>query len=236
MHNKLTFIITDDDSYYTWGYEAGIKKLHPDYDVSIAANGKELVEMLATIKADVVIVDYFMPVMDGLQAANIIRERYPNVKIIFASLVHDPVILSVILEAGIHAYVLKDANRNDMEKAMKAVMNDELFLSAPAMQSLIEYNAQLKQREKFSLDKNKLTEREIVILLFIIAGLSSKEISEKLNISVDTVSTHRSNIHTKTGTKSFTGLTRYAILHGFITDMKIFTDTSDYVQRILNSK
>jgi DNA-binding NarL/FixJ family response regulator len=235
-NKKRSVIITDDDSYYTWGYEAGIKKLHPDYDVAIATNGKELIEMLSKIKADVVIVDYFMPVMDGMQATRIIKEKYPEVKIIFASLVNDPVILSVILEAGVHAYVLKEAARSDMENAMTSVFNDMLFVSAPAMQSLVEYNSQLKQRERYSKDKNKLTDREIIILLLMIAGLQSKEIADKLSISEDTVSTHRHNIHSKTGAKTFTEITRYAILHGFISNLKIFTHTAQYVELILNSK
>ena len=236
MKENLSIIIADDDSYYTWGYEAGIKKLHPGYDVRIANNGKELIEMLAKSKADIAIVDYFMPVMDGLEANGIIREKYPHVKIIFASLVTDPIILSVILAAGVHAYVLKEASRSDMENAMKSVMKDELFLSASVMQTLIEYNAQMKQRERYAKDKNKLSDREVVILLLMIAGISSKVISENLNISEDTVKSHRHNVHTKTEAKTFTDLTRYAILHGFINNMKIFTDTSNFVQTLLTGK
>lgn len=234
MEKRFSIIIADDDSFYTLGIEHGLKRLNPAYQIHIASNGKQLIDMLAAIKAGIVILDYFMPVMDGLQATRIIREKYPDVKIIFTSLVKDPVILSVILEAGIHAYILKDSDRNDLENALRDVMRDKLFLSAPATQALVEYNQRLKQREKFSKDKNKLTEIEMLVLLLMIAGISTQNMAEKLNKSTDTINTYRHKVREKTAAKTFTELTRYAILRGYISDLNFFTDTNYYVQKLLN--
>ena len=236
MEKGLSIIIADDDSFYTWGIEQGLKRLNPQYKIYLASNGKQLIDMLAESKARIVILDYFMPVMDGLEATRIIREKHKNVKIIFTSLVKDPVILGVILEAGIHAYILKDADRNDLENALRAVMHDQLFLSTAATQTLVEYNQQLKQREKFASEKNKLTEVEITILLLMLAGMSTNEISERLNKSVDTINTYRHRVHEKTGAKTFAELTRYAILRGYITDLNFFTDTQHYVKKLLSTR
>ncbi len=198
---------------------AGIRRIldaEPDLDVvAEASDGAEAVELARAISPDLAILDVSMPRRTGLQAAREIRRRAPAVRLLMLSMHDNEQYFFSALQAGACGYVLKSAADEDLVDACRAAMRDEPFLYAGVAGVLVrDFLDRMKRGER--VPRSILTERENEVVKLIAEGHSSKEIAQKLVISVKTVERHRSNILTKLGMRDRTELTRYAIRSGLI--------------------
>ena len=184
--------------------------------VAEAADGAEAVQMGIHEDVDLAVLDVSMPRMTGLQAAQELHARRPDLRVLMLSMHDNEQILYEALRAGASGFVLKTAADRDLVNACRAAMRGEMFLHAGAVTALVsDYLDRVRRGEAGSLDP--LTPREIEVVKLVAEGHTSDEIAEMLVISRKTVDRHRANVLEKLGMRDRVDLTRYAIRRGLIT-------------------
>jgi DNA-binding NarL/FixJ family response regulator len=188
---------------------------NPDLEVvAEAEDGAEAVEKALKEDIDLVILDISMPRMTGIQAAAELHKRKPELRVLILSMHDNEQFLFEALKAGASGYVLKSSADRDIVDAVRAAMRGESFLYPGAVSALV--RDYLDRRGDDAKDFDPLTPRELEVLKLIAEAHTSKEIAEKLFISVKTVERHRANILEKLGMRDRVELTRYAIRRGLI--------------------
>lgn len=184
--------------------------------VAEAGDGAEAVQMAIDDDVDLAVLDVSMPRMTGLQAAQEIHGRRPDLRVLMLSMHDNEQILYEALRAGASGFVLKTAADRDLVNACRAAMRGEMFLHAGAVTALVsDYLDRVRRGEAGSLDP--LTPREVEVVKLVAEGHTSDEIAEMLVISRKTVDRHRANVLEKLGMRDRVDLTRYAIRRGLIT-------------------
>ncbi|WP_429263727.1 response regulator [Mucilaginibacter sp. 3215] len=175
-----------------------------------AANGQELINTInnGTVP-DIVLLDISMPVMDGVEAAQVLRAKHPGVKIIILSMFEDAEKVLVMVKMGVKGYLLKDSEPHEVEDALLKVAQGELYYPEFVTRHLItNFNSKL--------ENIKLNPREIEFLRLTGTELTYKEIAETMNISVRTVDSYRDQLFEKLQIKSRVGLVLYSIKNKLI--------------------
>jgi len=175
-------------------------------NVKDAANGKELLELMEQECPDAVILDVEMPIMGGVEAAKIIANKYPSVKMLVLSMHNEAVFINKLMDIGVHGFLSKSAQPDEVERALSAVIERDFYRNSISTHALANRSGKIEQ-EKY----HKLTNREVEILLLICQDMTPGEISERLQISEKTFFNHRANALAKTNSRSNVGLIRYAI-------------------------
>lgn len=194
--STLTVLIVDDHPLFRKGMRTLLESM-PDIEViGEAISGKEAVEMATAHQPDVVLMDLQMPGGSGLAAIRELGKSSPNIRILVVTLFEDDESVFAALRAGARGYILKDADEEEMMRAIRAVGEGEAIFSAAIASRLMDYFAasrSLIPQEVFP----ELTEREREILTLIARGKTNAEIAEELTISLKTVRNHVSNIYSK---------------------------------------
>lgn len=179
--------------------------------VGEATNGAEALEKCAELQPDVVLMDLMMPVMDGITAIRLIRERYPKTQVIALTSFSEEKLVETALQAGAIGYLFKNVSVDELAAAIRAVRVGRPTLAPEATKVLIQ-----KTTRPMALGHD-LTSRERDILRLLVEGLSNPEIAEKLNLSRSTVKTHVSHILEKLGVDSRVEAVTLAIRHNLTT-------------------
>jgi DNA-binding NarL/FixJ family response regulator len=178
------------------------------------ANGEELLAGLRNDAVDIVLLDLEMPVMDGMAAMKRIREEHPQVKVIVLSMHDQEKFIVHLMELGANGYVLKTAEPDEIEGAIRAVAATGYHFS-PMVSRVMLHGLVKKEKVKPTFDDvDPLTERELEVLRLICQELTTTEIAGKLFLSPRTVEGHRNNILLKTGARNTAGLVVYALTRG----------------------
>ena len=211
---SFRIILTDDHEIMRAGLKGLIDKESGLSVVGEAGDGQQLMTLLNKTKCDCIVLDLSMPNMDGMQAIKEIRKKFPKVKILILTMQKDSEHFRHAMNFGASGYVLKDDAYHQLVVAIKTVLRDKQYIS-PAMANLTadRYLRSMDDVESPSLEI--LTRREQQVLKFIAKGMANKNIAAKLNISVRTVETHRTNLTNKLGIKSTAGLVKFAISKGW---------------------
>ncbi|MFC5464751.1 response regulator [Lederbergia graminis] len=180
--------------------------------VGEAKNGKEAVDLALSLKPEVVLMDLVMPVMDGIEATQKIKEACPDIKIMVLTSFVDQDHVLPALEAGASGYQLKDIEPDELVNAIRQLARGEKTLHPKATNMLITSVSQ-KNTDHNPIDN--LTIREKEVLAEIANGRSNKEIGAHLNITEKTVKTHVSNILTKLKVADRTQAALFAVKNGF---------------------
>ncbi len=183
--------------------------------VGEAADGREAVRLAAELQPDIVIMDIAMPLLNGLQAAKVIRENLCT-GVIFLSMHADESYIVKALDAGARGYLLKDNADEDIERAIRAVALGKPFFSPAIAQALLEDDVRLMRKRGVQDSYDLLTEREREILQLLGEGKSNKEAAAVLNLSPYTVETHRTNMMQKLGLHNTAEIVLYAVRKGII--------------------
>ncbi len=191
--NKIKVMIVDDHPLV----RHGIKTVFEAYDdielVAEAENGKEALEICGKYDPDIVLMDMFMPILDGVEATTQLIKKFPDIKIIALTSFNDKDLIKKSLKAGAVSFLLKNISGAKLVKTIKDVYKGKFVLSPHATKVLL-----TELREK-SVEKIKLTSREKEILALIVEGLSNKEIAKRLFLSNSTIQFHVSNVLSKLG-------------------------------------
>jgi DNA-binding NarL/FixJ family response regulator len=183
--------------------------------VAEASDGAEAVTLARAEDVDLAILDVAMPRLTGLQAAREIARREPHPRMLMLSMYDNEQYFFEALKAGASGYVLKSVADQDLVEACHAAVRGEPFLY-PGVVSALARSYLDRMRRGEALPTTVLTSREDEVVKLIAEGHSSKEIAQRLTISIKTVERHRSNILEKLGMRDRTELTRYAIRVGLV--------------------
>ncbi|WP_040756389.1 response regulator transcription factor [Winogradskyella psychrotolerans] len=206
---KANIIIADDHLMFLEGINTILSDMQEIGDVHLATEGKQVLRLLNQFEIDLIISDISMPKMDGIELLTELKKKHSSVKIIMLSMLDNHRTVHKVIQKGADGFVPKFTSKEELQKAVRTVLNDEQYFSEIIKQRYLE---SVFERKKY---KNiELSPREKEVLNLLGDELTSKEISEKLFISVNTVETHRKNILLKTGSKTTTGAVKYAIESG----------------------
>ncbi|WP_309119434.1 response regulator transcription factor [Paenibacillus sp.] len=180
-------MIADDHPMYRKGVRT-ILETAGDMDVvAEATNGAEAVQRCEELKPDVALVDIRMPEMNGVEAARRMKERHPGVQILFLTMHQDDASVMAAMRTGARGYILKDADRDEILRAIRAVAAGEAIFSGEVATRMIDYAT----RPFTHLDAfPQLTAREKEVLHWIAEGASNAQIGERMGLSSKTVSNY----------------------------------------------
>ncbi|MGE6489085.1 response regulator [Paenisporosarcina sp. NPDC076898] len=187
-------------------------KTQKDMDViGEATNGQEAVDMTASLRPDIVLMDLVMPIMDGIQATKKIKEQHPQTEVLMLTSFSDRDHVIPAIEAGAAGYQLKDIEPDDLVESIRKLMRGENTLHPRATSEL------MKNREPQIEPPHRLyplTPREQDVLSELTKGKSNREIASSLFVTEKTVKTHISNIFSKLHVQDRTQAALYAVKHG----------------------
>jgi two-component system NarL family response regulator len=205
MSEKIRILVAEDHLVARVGVTT-IVNMQPDMEViAEAANGQQAVELFRTYRPDVALLDLRMPVMGGVQAAQMIRAEFSAARMIALTTYGGDEDIRRALAAGVQAYLTKDVLHDELLKAIRAVHAGQTYLPAAVAASLA---AQLPRPD--------LSAREVQVLELIVRGLANKQIAYALNIAEHTVKNHVKNILSKLGVQDRTQAATAAIQRGII--------------------
>jgi DNA-binding NarL/FixJ family response regulator len=209
----IKILIADDHPVVREGLIAMLSREGDFKVVGEAKDGVEAMNKAKELSPDVVLMDLRMPEMDGVEAMRQIRPTMPDVKFIILTTYSDDDYIFSGIEAGARAYLLKDAPREDLFKAIRSVYRGESLIQPVVASKLLDRFSQLSRRTPAG---DELSERELEVLCLMAKGAANKEISSELNIAQSTVKTHITNIFQKLGVNDRTEAVTKALKKGII--------------------
>lgn len=213
---QLKVYIADDHTLFRKAMVNLLRSFERVVDVKDAENGKELLTLIKYEVPDVVIVDLQMPVMDGAEASSQIIQKYPDLKIIILTMHDSNKFILHMMELGVHAFLLKNTEPDELEKAIYAVADKDFYHNELVASVLRKNVKDRKSGQRPLFQQAELTEREKEILLLICQELTMKEIGQRLFLSENTVRNHRVNIMEKVGVNNIVGLVKFAYDTGVV--------------------
>ena len=213
---KLRILLADDHTVMRTGLRILLER-QPNLEVvGETENGRRTVELSASLKPDVLVMDVGMPILNGIEATKQIVDQRSAAAVVILSMYSDEAYVMRALKAGARAYLLKDSAAADLITAIDAVSQGKSFFSPKVSRILAEdYVRVLKQRG--AVDSYELlTSREREILQLLTEGKTNKAVATVLNISLYTVETHRSHILQKLNLHNSAELVLYAVRKGII--------------------
>lgn len=208
-------IIADDHTIIREGLKGLLENKGVDV-AAIAKNGREAVELAAEHKPDVVIMDISMPDFNGLDATAIIRDKVPGTRIIALSMHSGKNHIDKMFASGASGYVLKDSAMDELYDAIQAVHNGHFYLSGALARMYMDSQAEMFKNLNLLSPSKEISKKERHVLQLVAEGKKTKDIAQKMGISIKTVETHRSNLMKKLGIFSIAGLTKFAIKEGMV--------------------
>ena len=212
----IRILIADDHGIVRTGLKLLLDRISGMEVVGEAADGREVVRLAAELRPEIVIMDIAMPLLNGLQAAQMIREN-ARTGVIFLSMHTDESYIVKALDAGARGYLLKDNADEDIERAIRSVAVGKPYFSPAIARALLADDVRLMRKRGVQDSYDLLTEREREILQLLAEGNSNKEAAAILNLSPYTVETHRTNMMQKLGLHNTAEIVLYAVRKGIIT-------------------
>ncbi|WP_428742024.1 response regulator [Tenacibaculum sp.] len=217
MNYKIKVHIADDHKILIDGV---IALLNTEDDIKVegySLTGREVINWSSKNTADVLVLDINMPEMDGIEVLKTFKQRNTKIKTIILSSLSDPKLVQEMIALGANGFVDKSRANEQIIDAIKVVHNGIQYISEDIKVKLLElYASDSKETIEAELVHEDLTEREIAVLKLIAEEKSSNEIAEKLNISLKTVETYRSNLYKKLKVKNVVGLAMYAVRNNIV--------------------
>ena len=215
MSTDIRILLADDHALVRRGVRLILDDSPGLAVVAEASNGAEAVDLARAEDIDLAILDVAMPRMTGLQAAREISRRDQHPWVLMLSMYDNEQSFFEALKAGASGYVLKSVVDQDLVRACHAAVRGDSFVYPGVVSALVRsYLDRVRRGE--ALPTSMLTSREEEVVKLIAEGSSSKEIADRLTISIKTVERHRANILEKLGMRDRTELTRYAIRIGLV--------------------
>ncbi len=218
---SIKLAIADDQKLFLKGLKFLVSEFENIELVLEAENGRDLLEKMETIQPDVILMDLKMPVMDGIEATEILKSRDSSVKIILLTMYNEERLIAHMMKIGANGYLLKDEEPEVLREAIEAVMDRGFFFNEYVSKALVKG---LRMKGKPTLQsvapqaEAKLTRRELEVLQLICQEKTNSQIAEQLFLSPRTVEGHRRKLIEKVGVKNTAGLVIYAYRNGLMSN------------------
>jgi two-component system response regulator NreC len=204
---KIKLIIADDHELVRQGFIAMAERLDFIELIGEASNGKQVMNLLRDGKlADVVLLDIEMPVMNGIEAAEMIDKNFLTVKTVMLTMLNDKDVVQEAIDKGAKGFLFKNSPAHEFAEAIKRVAAGDTYYSSEVAAILLNKKSTAHANPAI----NELSQRELEIIRLVAEGLSSNEIGRKLFISPRTVDTHRNNILQKLDLPNIASLVSFA--------------------------
>jgi len=210
MNDSYKLMIVDDHDMVRQGLESIINSNKNFKIIATANNGKSALKILDTgTSPDLILMDIFMPEMNGMVTAVKVKEKYPHIKILILSMEISSEYIKTAYQNNVEGYIPKNSDIEILLEAIKEICNGETFYDKKVKEYIFKYY--VGDSETTVPKIKNLSDREVQVLKFIANGGSNKIIGEKLFISPKTVEAHRNNILKKLNLKSTADLVKFSI-------------------------
>ena len=203
-------LLADDHVIVRQGFRALLEREGLEV-VAEAANGHEAVRLAGELLPDVAVLDFAMPLLNGLDAAKEIRRRSPRTRTILLTVHSEDHYVLEAMRAGLHGYVVKTQAAADLVQAIREIRGNAIYLSPSISRALVE-----AYFDKATPPGDVLSPRERQVLQLVAEGKTTKEIAGVLGVSIKTADSHRTRIMRKLDIHDTAGLVRFAIRRGLI--------------------
>lgn len=208
----MNILICDDHAMFVEGIKKLLEKLPETKCLYEATDGNQALKMLESQKINMLLIDIIMPDWNGIELLKVIKTRWPQVKVLIISMCTEEECAINAYDNGAQGYLNKRAAFDELANAIKTIAKGDRYFTASASELLL---TRVKEKKSELLHK-LLTAREMQIMLMLAAGKKYAEIARILNISANTIGTHRSRIIAKMKCKNNTELSRYCFKNKLI--------------------
>ena len=213
----IRVLLADDHTLFRKGVRNLLELIQDIEVVGEAATGQEAVTQARELVPDVILMDIKMPDVSGIEATKMVLQENPHIGVILVTMFDDPQSVFSGMRAGAKGYVLKEAEPEELRRAIEAAYRGEVILCPIMAKKVLEHFKGEPQRQQPKLPYEELTQRELEVLQRAADGLSNKEIAARLVISEKTVKNHIANIFSKLRVNDRTQAILYAIRKGLVT-------------------
>jgi len=214
---SVNIVVCDDHKLFRKGMSALLSDFENIVEINEAGNGVELLKLLDELETqpDIVLLDINMPEMDGIEATKHLKVQYPQIRIIVLSMEDDTQMVSFLVNEGINGYLLKNADPDELEHAIKMVMKNDFYFSS-SLSGAVLNSLRAKNNTTQTIEEFEFSEREIDILKLICNELTAAEIADELSLSARTIEGYKRKLLEKTNTKNMAGLVIFAIKNSLV--------------------
>jgi DNA-binding NarL/FixJ family response regulator len=210
--SKPRILIADDHILVA---EACKKLLEPEYDVvGIVRDGRALVQAAAELKPKVVLVDIGMPILNGLDAGQQIKEATPSIKVVYLTMTSDVELAAEAFRRKASGYILKTCAAQELLVALRTILRGGSYLSPTIPRETVGFL--MRQDKEFIEEGSRLTERQREVLQLLAEGKSMKEVAAILSVATRTVAFHKYRMMEQLKLRSNAELIQYAMKHHLI--------------------
>lgn len=214
-NRPVRILIADDHDLIREGYATFLGGLEGFHFTGAAKNGKELLEMIPVLQPDIIITDIQMPLMNGIEATEIITRQYPDIPVIALTVFGEEHQVMKMLQAGARGYLQKSSPKEELLDAIQTLKEEgHYYLCKETSMVMIRTIAKSNLNLKLTVSVDEFTPRDIAIIRYICEEKSNKEIAVLLGVDVRSVETSREKIQKKIGVKNTAGTVIYAIRNG----------------------
>lgn len=211
---RTRVVLADDHALVRAGLCMLLESIPEVEVVGQADDGLQVLDMASLLQPDLVLMDIGMPGLSGLEATARLSKSWPEMRVMILSMHQNEEYVRQALRHGAAGYLLKDSAPLELQLAIDAVLGGVTYLSAAIYKGVMsDYVQRLRSGEQ---PRGQLTPRQTEVLKHIAEGLGTKEIARRLQLSVKTVETHRSQLMRELDIREVTGLVRYALRAGLI--------------------
>lgn len=211
--NPIRVLLADDHALVRAGIRALLQQIPGVQVVAEADDGRAALELIEQTQPDIALLDIAMPVMNGLETAFRVKDKFPQVRVVILSMHAEQEYVLQALRAGAVGYLLKGARTAELEVAITAVARGESYLSPAASKHVV---GDVLQRSVAPSPLACLTPRQRQVLELIAQGKSRKQIAKQLAVSAKTIDTYRAQVMDQLNIHDLAGLVRFAIKVGLV--------------------
>jgi DNA-binding NarL/FixJ family response regulator len=211
--DKIKIVIADDHTSVRQAYVSSLLAMPQFEIVGQAENGQKLLSLIQQVKPDIVLLDIEMPVMNGIEVLDKVRNSGTKVKCIILSMYSNEGIIAKCTAWGACAYLNKGCDIDEIFKAIIEVHEKGYYFTTSSSQVVIKSISRM-YKKMHQYGNSLLTERELEIIQLICSGKTNKEIADEVFLAASTIDFHRQNIYRKTNCKNLSELVKYAIRTG----------------------
>lgn len=216
MNNRWKVFLVDDHQIVRDGIRSLIEDAPDIVIIGEAENGEQMLSNLETAQPDIILLDISLPGKNGIELTSIIKEKYSYMAVLILSMYNGDDYIFNAVRAGANGYLPKNTSKAELLDAIRQICDGKDYFGEQIHKIIVNSYISMAKDEQTIDKKQQLSVRELEILKLFAEGLSNKQISDKLFISVRTVESHKNHIMLKFGFKSTVEMIKYAIRHKIV--------------------